>query len=307
MQKLKEWATFSIYLPGAEGDKKVLVKFTRSAWVVDDLAPNLLLGNDFLIPYRANIDYDAKIVTLRAINLVVPFSVRTHSMLCVRRVRTTRAITLCPDQEAMVEVDCKPLSKGPAEGSEDFFRPGLPFVLSQGLLYNFRPHGLQSVYIPHKMVKTILSMVHDQKHHFSVDRMLYDLRGVSMVNKTYLVKKFAQHRPQCNVVSADRQPPIGSLQPIRPADSLPMRVIAIDFIVGLPTVLSEAANPTSGRRSTSYGIHRAYCRNTGNARAAGLSHLPTRRPRCRPRRHRPFERQRPLLRHRKRRIKSRQR
>ena len=85
------------------------------------------------------------------------------------------------------------VAKGPAEGSEDFFRPGLPFVLSQGLLYNIRPDGLRSVYIPHKMVKTILSMVHDQKHHFGVDRMLYDLRGISMVNKTYLVKKFAQH------------------------------------------------------------------------------------------------------------------
>ncbi|EAQ86812.1 hypothetical protein CHGG_08065 [Chaetomium globosum CBS 148.51] len=129
----------------------------------------------------------------------------------------------------------------PAEGSGEFFRPGLPFVLTGGLLYNIRPDGLRSICIPHKMVKTVLSMVHDQKHHFGIDRMLYDLRGVSMVNKTRQVRKFAQHCPQCNVVSTDRQPPIGTLQPIRPADTLPMRVIGIDFIVGLPTVPSEGS------------------------------------------------------------------
>ena len=71
-----------------------------------------MLGNEFLVPYRANIDYDEKIVTLRAIDLTVPFSVTTHSAPCVRRVKTKRTITLCPDQEAMVEVDYKPLPEG---------------------------------------------------------------------------------------------------------------------------------------------------------------------------------------------------
>ena len=65
--------------------------------MVDNLAPNLLLGNDFLVPYRANIDYNVKIVTLRAVDLAVPFSVKNHSILYVRCVKTKRAIILCPD------------------------------------------------------------------------------------------------------------------------------------------------------------------------------------------------------------------
>jgi hypothetical protein len=127
------------------------------------------------------------------------------------------------------------------EGNGDFSRPGLPFVLTEGLLYNIRPDGLRAICIPHKMAKTILSLVHDQKHHFGVDRMLYDLRGVSMAEKTRRIKKFVQHCPQCNVVATDRQPPLGNLQPIRPADTLPMRVIAMDFIVGLPSVSAEGS------------------------------------------------------------------
>ncbi|EAQ84379.1 hypothetical protein CHGG_08393 [Chaetomium globosum CBS 148.51] len=95
------------------------------------------------------------------------------------------------------------ISGEPAEGSGEFFRPGLPFVLTGGLLYNIRPDGLRSICIPHKMVKTVLSMVHDQKHHFGVDRMLYDLRGVSMVNQELakVTKVCPSTAPQCNRLS----------------------------------------------------------------------------------------------------------
>lgn len=115
---------------------------------------------------------------------------------------------------------------------------GLPFVMIDGLLYNIRPDGTRALCIPRGMIKQVLSLVHDAKHHFGPERMLYDLRGVSMTNKTYEVKKFTRYCPQCNLNTTDRRPPIGDYQPIRPADTLPMRVIAIDFILGLPAVSS---------------------------------------------------------------------
>ena len=66
--------------------------------------------------------------------------------------------------------------------------------------------------------------------------MLYDLQGLSISNKTYIVKSYVKHCPiyQLNVI--DRQPPIGNYQLVRPSDILPIQVIAIDFIVGLPAI-----------------------------------------------------------------------
>jgi hypothetical protein len=125
------------------------------------------------------------------------------------------------------------------EDSVVFSRPGLPFTLIDGLLYNIRPDGLRALCVPHKMIRTILSLAHDAKHHFGGDKMLYDLRGVSMANKTREVRQYVDHCPQCNLNATDRQPPVGDYQPIRPQDTLPMRVIAMDFIVGLPTVSAK--------------------------------------------------------------------
>lgn len=130
----------------------------------------------------------------------------------------------------------------PTEGSGDTFsRRGLPFVLVDGLLYNVRPDGTRALCIPHSQVKSILSVAHDDKHHFREDRMLHDLRGVAITNKTYQVKKYIKYCPACGLLATDRQPPIGEAQPIRPQDTLPMRVIAIDFILALPAVPSEGS------------------------------------------------------------------
>jgi hypothetical protein len=82
-----------------------------------------------------------------------------------------------------------------AKDSGPFSRAGLPFVMVDSLLYNVRPNGVHSLYIPHNLVKQILSFVHNAKHHFGEDRILYDLRGVSMANKTRKVKKYVKHYP----------------------------------------------------------------------------------------------------------------
>lgn len=110
--RLKEWATFDIYLPGIEDDQPTLVKFQHSAWVVDSLAPNLLLGTDFLDPYEAIIDYGRQKATLQTSGFEIPFTVFARGVPCVRKVKTTRAITLLRNQEVEVPVEYKPLPKG---------------------------------------------------------------------------------------------------------------------------------------------------------------------------------------------------
>ncbi|KAK4236653.1 hypothetical protein C8A03DRAFT_35444, partial [Achaetomium macrosporum] len=107
-----KWATFTLYLPGFENGKPTMLKFTRSAWVVDSLPANLLMGAEFLDPYKANINYDAKIASLQAIGFDMPFETRNRGFPCVRKVKTTRAVTLLPQQEAFVPVDYRPLPTG---------------------------------------------------------------------------------------------------------------------------------------------------------------------------------------------------
>ncbi|KXX73032.1 Retrovirus-related Pol polyprotein from transposon gypsy [Madurella mycetomatis] len=115
--------------------------------------------------------------------------------------------------------------KETTKGSGVFSRPGLPFIQINGLLYYIRPDGIQSLCILYNKVKDILELVHDDKHHFGKERMLYNLRGQ--------VKKYVKHYLVYGLNSIDRNPTIGNYQPVRPTDTLPIRVIAIDFIIAL--------------------------------------------------------------------------
>ncbi|KAK0710167.1 hypothetical protein B0T26DRAFT_601764, partial [Lasiosphaeria miniovina] len=54
-----------------------------------------------------------------------------------------------------------------------FFRPGYPFVITDGgLLFNIRPDGTRSLCIPHNLIGEVLAEVHDEKHHFGKNRIL---------------------------------------------------------------------------------------------------------------------------------------
>jgi hypothetical protein len=141
---------------------------------------------------------------------------------------------------AAIMADLGSKERGTSEGADVFSRPGYPFMQIDGLLYNIRPDGTRSLCVPHAEVKAVLEAAHDDKHHFGRDRMLYELRGLSINNKTYLVKKYVQHCPTCLLNQTDRQPPIGNYQPIKPNNCMPMQVIAIDFIAGLPRVPSAS-------------------------------------------------------------------
>ncbi len=67
------------------------------------------------------------------------------------------------------------MTKAIKDSSEVFSRLRLPFVLINKLLYNIRPNGLRALYVLYAIVKTILALVHNEKHYFSKERMLHDL------------------------------------------------------------------------------------------------------------------------------------
>jgi len=86
------------------------MKFIKGGWVLDSLAPNMLIGNDFLKPYEANIDYSTSSITLGKIeDFAIPFTVDPKTTACKRKVKTTRKITLAPGQRVSVPVDYHPL------------------------------------------------------------------------------------------------------------------------------------------------------------------------------------------------------
>ena len=82
-------------------------------------------------------------------------------------------------------------------------RPGLPFVIIDGLLYNIRANSIYTLYVPcSEVLKYILATTYDKKYYFSEEYILYDLQGLSISNKTYIVKSYVKHYPiyQLNVI-----------------------------------------------------------------------------------------------------------
>lgn len=109
--KLSEWAEFDFYLPGKDDQgRATLARFTKSAWVVDDLPAGALLGNDFLNPFQCNIDYGTNLVTFGKMDgFCVDFDVEAKSRSCVRKVKTQRKVVLLPGESVYIPVDYKPV------------------------------------------------------------------------------------------------------------------------------------------------------------------------------------------------------
>jgi hypothetical protein len=116
---------------------------------------------------------------------------------------------------------------------------GHPFCLIDSLLYNTAQDGTRRLCIPHDLIKDILELPHDQKHHFGRDRMTKDLSNLHFHRKSYLVKKYCEHCPTCQLNRTDRQQTLGNYEPIRTPEE-PMHTITIDFIVGLPEASATA-------------------------------------------------------------------
>ena len=111
--RLSQQATFTIYLVSSNNSQAMLIKFRRLAQVVPNFILNLLLGNDFIDPYKADIDYSTKEVQLGNINFIIPFQTYVPIYLPYRRkVYSKYAITLLLQQEAYVPIHYKPLLEG---------------------------------------------------------------------------------------------------------------------------------------------------------------------------------------------------
>ncbi|KAK0734260.1 hypothetical protein B0T26DRAFT_761299 [Lasiosphaeria miniovina] len=109
---LTEWPTFSFYLPGEDPQGNFIpTKFAKPGWVVDsDLAPKLLLGNDFLNPHGANVDYTFEKATLCHLDdFSIDFQTQTRSRPCVRKVTSQKKIVLLSGQTAHIPANYKPL------------------------------------------------------------------------------------------------------------------------------------------------------------------------------------------------------
>ena len=65
-----------------------------------------------------------------------------------------------------------------------------------GLLYNIRADGTYTLYVPcSEVLKRVLIVTYDEKYHFGEERILYDLHGLSISNKTHIVKSYVKHCP----------------------------------------------------------------------------------------------------------------
>ena len=65
-----------------------------------------------------------------------------------------------------------------------------------GLLYNIRADGIHVLYVPRgEVLKYILAATYDEKYYFGEERILYNLRGLSISNKTYIVKLYIKYSP----------------------------------------------------------------------------------------------------------------
>ena len=106
------------------------------------------------------------------------------------------------------------------------------------LFYYVACNGCYRLCIPAGMIVHFLAIVYDDRHHFGINKMLYDLRAVHFNNKTAKVTSFVVHCAGCHENQTDRAKPPGSLQPIQSISRLYI-LIVLDFIVGLPEILSN--------------------------------------------------------------------
>src|SRR5690606_42057154 len=69
-------------------------------------------------------------------------------------------------------------------------------LFRSSLLYNIRANSIYMLYIPRsEVLKRILATTYNKKYHFGKEYILYDLRGLSISNKTYIVKLYVKHCP----------------------------------------------------------------------------------------------------------------
>ncbi|KAK1781607.1 hypothetical protein QBC45DRAFT_320870, partial [Copromyces sp. CBS 386.78] len=80
--------------------------------------------------------------------------------------------------------------------NKTIFRTKYPFLINiDGFIYNISGKNTKNFYIPKTYVQEILAIIYDKKYYFGKDRILYDLRRLTINKKTYLVKKYVEYYP----------------------------------------------------------------------------------------------------------------
>jgi len=116
--------------------------------------------------------------------------------------------------------------------------PGNPFRLQDHLLYFRNGDAAERLVVPRALIQLILEDVHNNRHHFSRNRILAQLEGMHFQRKRFTIDKYIKGYQSCKVNRNSNQAQIKSLQPI-PAPVEPIKIIAIDFIIALPLVPSR--------------------------------------------------------------------
>ncbi|EEU33600.1 uncharacterized protein NECHADRAFT_9815, partial [Fusarium vanettenii 77-13-4] len=62
--------------------------------------------------------------------------------------------------------------------------------LSDELLYHVGYEGKRRLYIPRPLVKSILEIIHDNKHHFEINRMTQELDPVYFYRMSKIIRNY---------------------------------------------------------------------------------------------------------------------
>ncbi|KAL2060379.1 hypothetical protein VTL71DRAFT_9774 [Oculimacula yallundae] len=105
---------------------------------------------------------------------------------------------------------------------------------SKSKLLFFMDDGKDRLYIPDKMIRTVLEIGHDQRAHVGAHRTYEFLKDQIFIKRMWkTVKSYITYCPTCRLAKPSRTLPNGELQPI-PAPPRQLHTFYIDFITGFP-------------------------------------------------------------------------
>ncbi|KAI6783921.1 putative TY3B-TY3B protein [Emericellopsis cladophorae] len=109
-----EFAIFTFFAAGRQNGQNVIAKFQSGAWVLPSVGSNALLGNAWLKPYGASIDYNKDVIRIGALNdLEIPITVVKAKAAPVNRVvKATRDYTVPAGAIKLVPASWKELPSG---------------------------------------------------------------------------------------------------------------------------------------------------------------------------------------------------
>ena len=134
----------------------------------------------------------------------------------------------------------KPTAAGEADSvngrSEEKRVPGVPFVLSDELIYHIRDRW--RLYIPASIEQEVFEQAHDLSNHGGYHRCHNRLSHTLFIRRlSHNLRAYIAHYPTYQLTQTKRHKPYGSLVLIATLD-IPFHTITIDFIINLPPTVT---------------------------------------------------------------------